>query len=302
MTEVANKTRIWFLAARPRTLVLAVASVGMGSFLAAFDHELNWITLFLTVITALLLQILSNLANDYGDWEHGADHAGRSGPARAVQSGQIPAKTMRNAIIQLSLATICIGTFLVWNALGTERFIGFLLFIIIGCVAVWAAISYTTAGVAYGYAGLGDIAVFVFFGWVGVLGSTYLQTTTIQPLHMLPATSCGLFAVGVLNVNNIRDTLSDAKAGKMTIPVRFGVAMARFYQLALLSTGMLTALIYVVATYHSSWQFLFLVSLPLFVSNIIAVMNKPPIKLDPYLKQLSVATLLFVTAFGLGNM
>jgi 1,4-dihydroxy-2-naphthoate octaprenyltransferase len=302
MKETVYRTGIWIRAARPRTLVLAVSTVGMGSFLAAFERELNWITLFLTVVTAILLQILSNLANDYGDWEHGADHAGRSGPTRAVQSGQIPANKMRNAIIQLAVGTVVIGIILVWYALGTDRLVGFLLFIAIGSMAVWAAVSYTTAGVAYGYAGLGDIAVFIFFGWVGVLGSIYLQTTTIEPLHLLPATSCGLFAVGVLNVNNIRDAISDKEAGKKTIPVRYGLLRARLYHMAILSIGMLAALIFVFADYRSNWQILFLISLPLYVNNIVAVIKKSPNQLDPYLKQLSLATLLFVVTFGLGNL
>ena len=177
------------------------------------------------------------------------------------------------------------------------------IFLLLGAAAVWAAIAYTASDRPYGYAGLGDLFVFVFFGLVAVAGSYFLQTQSLPPLIFLPAASVGLFSVGVLNVNNIRDLESDRQAGKRSIPVRLGLASARRYHWVLLLGGLLAALLYVLLTYRSPWQFLFLVTVPLFLRNGRTVaQNQNPAALDPMLKQLSLSTLLFVLLFGLGHL
>lgn len=302
--ESRTRTNIkeWVLAARPRTLVLAVACVGMGLFLAAAEGEVYPVTASLTVITASLLQILSNLANDYGDTMHGADHEQRSGPSRAVQSGRISPQTMRRAIVIVSVCSAVSGSSLLWLALGTDGLLVMLAFVLIGALAIWAAIAYTAGNLPYGYVGLGDLAVLVFFGWVAVAGSYLLQTHALRAGLFLPATSCGLFAVGVLNINNIRDIESDRLAGKHSIPVRLGLQRARQYHWALLVGGVSLALVYVVAEYSDAWQFLFLASLPLFAQNGRAVSSRVPDRLDPYLGQLSISTLIFVVLFGFGQL
>lgn len=292
----------WLLAARPRTLILAFACAGMGLFLAAADGAFNPLTAGLTLITAALLQILSNLANDYGDAVHGADHGLRSGPTRAVQSGRISAGQMRKAIMAVAISAALSGLGLLWLALGIQGLVTTLVFVTLGALAIWAAIAYTAGTLPYGYAGLGDIAVLLFFGWVAVLGSYFLQTGDFRPIILLPATGCGLFAVGVLNVNNMRDLDSDRMAGKRSLPVRLGLTRARLYHRALIVGGLAAALIYVIVDYRSPWQFAFLLSLPLFGLNVRAVSRRKPAELDPYLGQLSLSTLLFVFLFGVGQL
>lgn len=294
--------REWLLASRPRTLTLAVACVGMGLFLAAASGAFDALTATLTALTAALLQVLSNLANDYGDAIHGADHGLRAGPTRAVQSGRISAQQMRRAITIVALCAAVTGLSLLWLAIGAAGLLIIFVFALLGALAIWAAITYTAGTLPYGYAGLGDAAVLIFFGWIGVLGSYFLQTHQLQWEIALPASSCGLFAVGVLNVNNIRDIESDRMAGKRSLPVRFGLQWARSYHWALLLLGMLSAAIYVVVDYRSAWQWLFVISLPLFVLNGRAVASRPPPELDPYLGQLSVSTLVFVLFFGIGQL
>lgn len=301
-SAILTRIGIWVVAARPRTLALALASVGMGAFLAAGAGAYSWSIVILTFLTATLLQILSNLANDYGDSVHGADHKGRAGPARAVQSGAITAKTMRSVIIATAILTTICGLVLLWLAFGLDGILISLLFSFLGALSIWAAISYTSGSLPYGYAGLGDLAVFVFFGWLGVLGSYYLQVKSLEFALFLPASSVGLFTVAVLNVNNIRDIESDKAAGKMSIPVRLGLKGARLYHWSLLSGGFLFAVGYVILEYSSAWQWLFVISLPLLLQNGRAVSSRPPEKLDPYLRQMSLATLLFVLTFGIGQL
>jgi 1,4-dihydroxy-2-naphthoate octaprenyltransferase len=284
-------------------LALAIAGITLGLFLSAARSEVRWYLALFTLLTAVLLQILSNLANDYGDSLHGADSAERSGPHRAVQSGAITAAQMRRAVLVTAVLAMASGLVLVWLAFGPRAIWLVLLFLLLGAAAVWAAIAYTASSNPYGYRGLGDIFVFVFFGLVAVAGTYFLQTISLPPLVLLPATSCGLFAVAVLNVNNIRDIESDRRAGKRSIPVRLGPRRARIYHWFLLIGGLAAALAYVLLAFRSPWQFLFLLSAPLIMGNGLAVWRaEHSEKLDPLLKQMSLSTLFFVLTFGLGQV
>lgn len=303
LDKAPSPINAWLYAARPRTLALAIAGILLGLFLAAARAELRLLPALLTLLTAVLLQILSNLANDYGDSLHGADSAERSGPRRAVQSGAISAAQMRRAVIvTASLAMVC-GLILVWLAFGAEAIWLVLLFVLLGAAAVWAAIAYTASNNPYGYRGLGDLFVFIFFGLVAVAGTYFLQTQALPWPLLLPAASCGFFSVAVLNVNNIRDIDSDRRAGKRSIAVRLGPQRARIYHWALLLAGLGAALAYVLLTYRSPWQFLFLLSAPLFIRNGLVVWRtRDSETLDPMLKQLSLSTLVFVLTFGVGQV
>jgi 1,4-dihydroxy-2-naphthoate polyprenyltransferase len=295
--------KAWALAARPRTLPLALASIVLGSFLAAADgrHQLS-ITL-LAILTAACLQILSNLANDYGDFTHGADRAGRVGPQRAVQSGLITPAAMRGGMGLLALLSAVSGLALLWVALGMEGLLIALLFLLLGAAAIGAAVTYTAGSRPYGYAGLGDLAVLIFFGWVGTLGSYYLQMASLEWTLFLPATSCGLLSVAVLNVNNIRDLESDRRAGKFSIPVRLGLERARIYHWGLLATAVGLTLLYIALDFRGWPQGLFLLSLPLLWRNGTAVAAiQDPAALNPYLKQMVMATLVFVLLLGVGQI
>lgn len=294
---------VWIEAARPRTLALALAGVILGIMLAAAEGTVRWSVATLTLVTAILLQILSNLANDYGDSLHGADHVRRQGPRRAVQSGLIARDAMRRAIILVVLLAMACGLALVWLAFGTEGLLLLAVFVFLGAAAIWAAIAYTASARPYGYAGLGDLFVFLFFGLVAVGGTFFLQTQQLTAAVLLPAGSVGLFSVAVLNVNNIRDLESDREAGKRSLPVRLGPRAARIYHWALLGSGTLLAFLYVIVEYYSPWQFLFLLSLPLLVRNGLAVWHgRTAAELDPLLRQMSLTTLLFVLTFGFGQL
>lgn len=300
---MATSWHVWVEAARPRTLALAVATVGLGLALAWSDGYHNLPVALLTLLTAILLQMLSNLANDYGDSLHGADSAERLGPRRAVQSGRVTREAMKRAVILFVLLSMLAGLATVWLAFGAGGLYLVLLFLLLGAAAIWAAIAYTASNRPYGYAGFGDLAVFLFFGIVAVAGAYFLLAHRLPPVVLLPAVSGGLFSVGVLNINNIRDVDSDRRAGKHTIPVRLGPRRARIYHWLLLAGGFAVALLYVALTYRSPWQLLFLVTAPLFLRNGLAVWRSHrPAELDPLLKQMSLTTLLFVLTFGLGHL
>jgi len=291
----------WVLAARPRTLPLALSSILMGNFLAMSAGVFSWLICFLACLTTILLQVLSNLANDYGDAVNGKDTEARIGPARAVQSGAISAAAMRRAMGLFSVFSLVSGVGLLYASLKDATLPTFLAFLGLGILAIIAAITYTAGKKPYGYAGLGDLSVLLFFGWVGVLGSYYLQTKHFNLALLLPATSCGLFAVAVLNLNNMRDIESDALTGKRSIPVRWGRPKAVVYHWTLLIVGMLCSVVYVLIQPTKPQQWIFLLSFPFFVHNgIIVSKNQHPRQLDPYLKQMALATLLFVVLFGIG--
>jgi 1,4-dihydroxy-2-naphthoate octaprenyltransferase len=289
----------WLSAIRLRTLPLALSSIGMGGFLAAAAAKFDWSIFLLCCLTTIFLQILSNLANDYGDSVNGADHEGRKGPQRAVQSGTISMQQMKAAVILLSVLSLASGITLLWLSL-EWNLNEFLFFLGLGMLCILAAIAYTVGKKPYGYAGLGDISVLIFFGLVGVLGSAYLMTKTFLWVDVLPALSCGLFSVAVLNINNVRDIESDKAAGKFSVPVRIGKQKAAVYHSYLLLIGICTSLVYVILNFRSALQLLFLLVFPILVKIMLAVKNEPSEKLDPWLKRMALTTLAFVILFGVG--
>ncbi len=295
-----ERVKIWLEAFRLRTLPLSLSCILMGSFLAAYTRAFRWDIFLLSIVTTVLLQILSNLANDYGDTIHGADSKNRQGPSRAVQSGAINRVSMKRAMIFFASLSFFTGFLLLFVAFKQNTTL-LLIFLAIGVLAIYAAINYTAGKKPYGYAGLGDLSVLIFFGIVGVGGTYFLQTKVLEWQILLPALSCGLLATGVLNVNNIRDIVSDKEAGKKSIPVRIGRSKAVIYHWALLLGSMLSAILFTILNFQHYSQYLFLITLPLLFINAKAVKTKTDaMALDPYLKQLALATLAFVITFGLG--
>ncbi len=294
-----SNVRTWIKAFRLRTLPLAISSIAMGGFLAASANAFRWDIFLLCVTTTVFLQILSNLANDYGDSVHGADSRTRTGPSRAVQSGAVTRRQMITAVALLVALSLVSGILLLIVSFGFE-WRAFLFFFALGVLCILAAIAYTMGRRPYGYSGLGDLSVLIFFGFVGVLGSCYLFTKDLSGLNFLPALSCGVFAMAVLNINNIRDIESDREAGKFSVPVRIGRKNAVAYHWCLLAFGIAAALIYTALTYQSPWQLLFLATLPFFVRNGAAVTSRVGQQLDPFLKQMALSAFAFVLLFGAG--
>ena len=254
---MTNTFSVWLLAARLRTLPLACSSILLGSGLAASRGAFDGAIMGLSLLTAILLQILSNLANDYGDAVSGADNGERIGPQRAVVSGLITRHQMCIAMGLTALAAVVSGLSLLVCAFG-EQWQQILTFILLGGAAIVAAIPYTAAKTRYGYRGFGDISVFLFFGLLGVLGSYYLFTHTLQWDLLLPATACGLLATAVLNINNVRDIESDAASGKITLAVRLGRNRAIAYHWGLLGGALLATIAFLLTQPASVWPWIFL--------------------------------------------
>ncbi|MCB9246766.1 MAG: 1,4-dihydroxy-2-naphthoate octaprenyltransferase [Flavobacteriales bacterium] len=226
--------KYWLKALRLRTLPLAISAIGLGCVVAMdFDVYAFQIGLW-AMITAVMLQILSNLANDYGDFLKGTDQAaGRED--RALASGSIPRGQMLIALVLFAVLALGSGLKLLDFAFDRIdlRYIGFLA---LGFVSIAAAIQYTVGKRAYGYHALGDLAVLVFFGWIAVSGTYLLQARSWDgfALTLLPSTAFGLLSVGVLNVNNIRDIDTDLASGKRTMAGFLGKTNAESYQLLLI--------------------------------------------------------------------
>jgi 1,4-dihydroxy-2-naphthoate octaprenyltransferase len=293
------KIGIWIRAFRLRTLPLALSCSVLGSFLAYSQGGFRWEILLLAALTTLFLQILSNLANDYGDTLHGADGEHRIGPKRVTQQGWISRPAMRRAILLFAVLAFISGSLLIFAGLKNVRQI--LVFFLFGGTAIAAAITYTIGKNPYGYVGLGDLFVFIFFGIMGVTGTYYLHTGNFSPWILLPAATIGLLSSGVLNLNNMRDIENDARSGKRTLVVRFGSKGAKVYHTVLIILSMVFSIVYTIHFYESIFQFLFILTFPLFVMNIREVIrNNEPVELNNELKKLAISTFIFAIIFGLG--
>lgn len=289
----------WIHAARLRTLPLASASILTGGILAASESGFRLPVFILALATTFLLQIMANLANDYGDSVHGADNKSRIGPERTVQSGRISRTAMIRAIILTGIITAMTGVALIlvstWG-----RWILTTIFASIGLLSIWAAIRYTAGSKPYGYLGHGDISVFIFFGLVGVYGSYYLNTLEHNPMILLPAAGIGLLSTGVLNLNNMRDHRQDVKSGKMTLAVKFGFKPARIYHACLLLIALVAVEVFSTVNGIALFQRLYLLTVIPIIHHLISVSRvKNPVDLDPHLKRLSLMTLLYAAAFSI---
>jgi 1,4-dihydroxy-2-naphthoate polyprenyltransferase len=291
----------WLHAMRLRTLPLALSSTFLGSFLAIAERAFKWQVFVLAALTTLLLQILSNLANDYGDYTKGTDSSERIGPPRMVSTGAISPKEMKIAISVVVCLTLLSGLMLIYQGLGVTMGWEQLIFLLAGISAITAAIKYTVGKNPYGYQGWGDVFVFIFFGLVGVGGTYYLHTGTFKTAILLPSASIGLLSVGVLNLNNMRDYFSDKKAGKKTLVVILGTRKAKVYHVILITGAFLLTFIFSLYHFKSVYQLLFIISAPLFYQDIKRVIySTRATDLNPELRRLAISTFLFTLSTGIG--
>lgn len=296
-----EKLKMWWETARPKTLPLALASIFTGSALGywANPQGFNGLVMALCLLTTILLQVLSNFANDYGDHQKGSDTEERIGPLRGIQKGAISAKELKWGLILMVVASFISGSFLI--GIAYENLSDLLAFAGLGILAIVAAITYTVGAKPYGYMGLGDISVLVFFGLLGVGGTYYLQTHSIDSHIILPAIGSGLLASAVLNINNLRDIEQDAKASKNTLAVRLGAYKGRVYHCILLSVAALCYLAFALATAISWTNYLFVLAMPLLAKHAIFVYrSQQPSELRPMLAQMSMISLLINILFSLG--
>ncbi|BFQ94633.1 1,4-dihydroxy-2-naphthoate polyprenyltransferase [Gallibacterium anatis] len=295
----SNKCKMWFETARPKTLPLAIASIVTGSALAYYYHQFNGTIALLALITATLLQIVSNFANDYGDHIKGSDTAERIGPLRGIQQGAITFSQLRLGLILVTLASMISGAALI--AVACQTWNDVLAFIVLGILAIIASITYTVGKKPYGYMGLGDVSVFIFFGLLGVCGTFYLQSHLLNWAMVLPAMMSGLLAVAVLNINNLRDIEQDKKSGKNTLIVRIGAVAGRYYHISLLILATLFALLFALYHFQHWYSFIFILVLPLLAKHAVFVMNhRDALQLRPMLAQMAKLALLFNIIFSLG--
>ncbi len=297
----------WVEAARPRTLPLAVASIMLGNLLAYANGKFDWIIAALAILTTVGLQVLSNFANDYGDSANGIDNQDRKVALRAVQTGKINRQEMKQVVILTACISFFMGIGLLAYSLQQASWEIWLNFLGLGIACILAAIAYTVGKKPYGYMGLGDLSVFIFFGLVGTMGTYFLQTKSI-PFHIAyPAAGCGLLSVAVLNLNNLRDLENDKKSGKNSIPVRIGKTKGFIYQKALLILGVLPFICYHLVVFKKG---------PSTVGNLLVLLGFYPIilmirelnatmtpaEIDPYLKKTALRTLLLILLFGISEI
>ncbi|MBS6008463.1 MAG: 1,4-dihydroxy-2-naphthoate polyprenyltransferase [Haemophilus parahaemolyticus] len=290
---------IWFSTARPKTLPLALASIIIGSALAYWAGKFDLITTLLAFITTILLQVLSNFANDYGDHVKGSDTAERIGPLRAIQHGAITGEQLKMAVIVLSVLSFLSGAALSFYAY--EGIEDLLVFLGLGVISIVAAITYTVGKKAYGYLGLGDLFVLIFFGFVAVIGVFYLQAHSLPAMIFIPAFGCGLLSVSVLNINNLRDINQDRKVGKNTLIVRIGSKNGRIYHAILLVLAVVSYLIFAILNFEHWYNYFFLLAVPLLMKHgLFVYRHQAPIELRPILGQMAGLALITNLLFSLG--
>lgn len=295
-----TKLKTWISAARLRTLPLSVSGIITGTALAVEYQTFSWDIFIYAIFTTLGLQILSNFANDYGDGVKGTDNHERVGPMRALQSGIITDKEMKKAMIITSVITMLFALALIYAAFGSENFLFSVLFFLLGLISIAAAIKYTVGESAYGYRGLGDIFVFVFFGLLSVMGMFFLFRHQLPVIIMLPAISIGLLSTAVLNLNNMRDRISDKNAGKHTLVVKLGAEKAKKYHYSLILIAFLAQLFFILLTKNYWLSLAFIAFVPLLVHLKTVAENTIPKDLDPELKKVALSTFLFSLLFLVG--
>lgn len=285
-----TKGQAWIKAIRIRTLPLSLAGIILGSAIAFQLGNIDWRIFSLACLTTILFQILSNLANDLGDGMKGTDNDDRIGPTRAIQSGIISQKEMKTAVAFSAVLSLFSATALIFvSAQGMTQQI-LVVYGILAVLSILAAITYTVGKKAYGYNGMGDLMVLIFFGLVSVLGVVSLYTKSFDWSHLLPALSIGLLSTAVLNLNNMRDFGSDLKANKRTLVVMMGINVAKLYHAALILGGLITILVFII---DFKKPLLFVALLPgiillMHLRKVMATQN--PKEFDPELKKVALST------------
>jgi 1,4-dihydroxy-2-naphthoate octaprenyltransferase len=299
------KLKTWIRASRPRTVLLSFSGVLLGGFLA-FDQLRSLslskgrpcFVLLFAAFTAILLQVLSNLANDYGDFKKGTDGAKRVGPQREMQSGAITDKEMKRGLAVTATLCFISGALLIfvfarltWKELAV--------FAALGIGAVLAALLYTLGKRPYGYRGLGDLFCFLFFGWAAVAGTYYLATKSLDFSVLLPATAMGFLSNAVLNINNMRDYENDKASGKNSLVVKLGSRKAFIYHCLLIGLAFVCLSIYLVLHEAAWYSYLFWLLFPLFLKDLIAIKKTKPELLDPFLGRQVKHSFLLVLVYGI---
>ena len=306
------KVKVWMRAARPRTLLLSFSGVLLGGILslAASCSEIKEVlfstagrscrqVLLFAALTAVLLQVLSNLANDYGDFKKGTDSVHRVGPQREMQSGSITEKEMkRGLVVTVLLCLFSGGLLLLTSFIAHRRLMDVYGFAALGVAAILAAVLYTLGKRPYGYRGLGDLFCFLFFGWAAVAGTYYLATPSFDFSVFLPATAMGFLSNAVLNINNMRDYENDKASGKNSFVVKLGLKRAFVYHCLLIVGAFVCLAVYLVLKHAAVYSYLFVWLFLLFLKDLMAIRKTAPALLDPFLGRQVRNTFFLVVVYG----
>lgn len=294
------KLKTWIRAARPRTVLLSFSGVLMGGFLSIAEGNCNYFALAFCASTAILLQILSNLANDLGDYKKGTDNAQRKGPQRELQSGSISEKEMKLGIVFTGLSCLFSGGLLLLSVFLTNHsLVDLAIFAILGIAAILAALLYTLGKRPYGYRGLGDLFCFIFFGWAAVFGTYYLSTKNLDFNILLPASAMGFMSNAVLNINNMRDFENDRASGKNSLVVKIGLQRAFVYHLLLIIGSFTLLTLFCIVKHLPFYCYAFWLLAPLFAKDLVQIKKTEPTQLDPMLPKQVVKTFLLTVVFGI---
>ncbi len=290
----------WLEAFRLRTIPLSISGICMGSFLAFSSGFSNYSLFIFALITTILFQILSNLANDLGDSLKGTDNENRVGPKRTVQAGKITIKQMQIAVVLTAFFSLISAGYLIFLAQKNMSSEMIYSYILLAVFCIVAAITYTVGKKAYGYYGLGDVMVFLFFGLVGVMGSNTLYTKQIDWLMVLPSITIGFLSTAVLNLNNMRDIVNDATSQKNTFVVKLGLKNAKIYHIILLTSSLFCLVLFAILKQNYWITIGCIPFLPLIKHAKFVILNEEPAAFDPELKKVAITTFLVSLLTGLG--
>lgn len=294
------KLKYYISSLRLRTLFLSASGIVFGGLMAASHNYFSWTIFLLSLLTAVSLQILSNLANELGDYQKGTDGTQRTGPIRSLQQGGLTVQQLKKMIYFFIALSMIFGVLLLLFSFDSILNPKAMVMLILGAACIFASIYYTVGKHPYGYYGWGDIFVFIFFGWVGVVGTYFLLTQSLDKMILLPASSIGFLATAVLNLNNIRDVENDKNSHKKTICVRLGEKKGKYYHAALIVCAIITMLIYNILIKGGVCHFLFVLLIPLFVFHIIFVFKNSGKLLDKHFPILVMGSFLWAFLAGIG--
>ena len=286
--------KVWISSFRLRTLPLSISGIIFGSALAYSNQYFNNTIFVFALLTTISLQILSNLANDYGDGVKGTDNNNRIGPERAIQSGLISSIQMKYAIITNVLILIVLITTLLYFSFGTNEYLNLLTFFTLGIISIYSAIKYTVGNKAYGYYALGDLFVLLFFGFLSVMGSYYLYAKNLEINIILPSLSIGLLSVAVINLNNMRDLVSDKLSNKITVAGKLGFANSKKYHFLILISSIVFSLLFILFFYYKPLSLIVIISYIPIVLHLKKVYTiTKPVEYNDELKKVAISTFLF---------
>ena len=297
------KIKAWLNAARLRTLPLSVSGIIVGSGLAAVLGKWDGRIFSLAMLTTIGFQVISNFANDLGDSQKGTDNKNRVGPKRTIQAGLLSQKEMKSGIFITALISILSAISLIYISAENLSAQALFIYFVLAGLCVLAAITYTVGKNAYGYRGLGDLMVFIFFGLVSVMGVFQLYGLGFEWLVLFPSITIGLWSTAVLNLNNLRDIENDRKSKKNTLIVQLGFKKGKIYHAFLIIGGALTwwSTVYLLAITTDNFV-LFLSLIPsvlLFIHLKKVFLTSVPASLDPELKKVALLTFFSAVLFAL---